>query len=175
MVGWEKRRLLVLRWKAGTFAFNQVLYEAVVAAVAFQGRPAGAFKELRIRCPLEAEQSVAGLVESLGRDSRVLCEDTSSDAIYGRRSLRSWNLPSLYAGLPLVSTRSISGSSMARSAGMGIPQDSARVMYLLTVPLYRSSLRPIDRFDSPSRWRRNACLILFISLHLLAMACSIYG
>ena len=62
-----------------------------------------------------------------------------------------------------------------RSAGMGIPQDSAKVMYLLTVPLYRSSLRSIDRFDSPSRWRRNACLILFISLHLPAMACSIYG
>lgn len=47
MVGREKRRLLVLRWKAGTFAFNQVLYEAVVAAVALQGRPAGTFKELR--------------------------------------------------------------------------------------------------------------------------------
>lgn len=62
-----------------------------------------------------------------------------------------------------------------RSAGMGIPQDSAKVMYLLTAPLYRSSLRSIDRFDSPSRWRRKACLILFISLHLPAMACSIYG
>lgn len=65
--------------------------------------------------------------------------------------------------------------SMARSTGMGIPQDSARVMYLLIVPLYRSSLRPIDRFDSPSKWRRNTCLISFISLHLPAMACSIYG
>lgn len=79
MVGREERRLPVLRWKAGTFAFNQVLYEAVVAAVAFQGRPAGAFKELRIRCPLEAEQAVAGLVEGLGRDRRGLREDAPDD------------------------------------------------------------------------------------------------
>ena len=46
---------------------------------------------------------------------------------------------------------------------------------LVPLFLYQSSLRPIDRFDSPSRWRRNACLILFISLHLPAMARSIYG
>lgn len=35
--------------------------------------------------------------------------------------------------------------STARSTGMVTPQDSARVMYLLTIPLYKSSLRPIDR------------------------------
>lgn len=82
MLSWSaggKRGLLVLRWKAGTFAFNQVLYEAVVAAVALQSRPAGAFKELRVRCPLETEKAVAGFVEGLGRDSRVLCEDTPDD------------------------------------------------------------------------------------------------
>ena len=54
-----------------------------------------------------------------------------------------------------------------------MPQDSASVMYLLTVPLYKSSFRSIDWFDYPSRWRRNACLILFISLHLPAMARSV--
>lgn len=35
--------------------------------------------------------------------------------------------------------------STARSTCMVTPQDSARVMYLLTIPLYKSSLRPIDR------------------------------
>lgn len=75
MVGREKRGLLVLRWKAGTFAFNQVLYDTVVAAVALQSRPAGAFKELRVRCPLETEKAVAGFVEGLGR-TVVFCAKT---------------------------------------------------------------------------------------------------
>ena len=95
---------------------------------------------------------------------------------YFGRSLPNHQLQTVaVGGLPPVSTRSISGSSIERSTGMGMPQDSASVMYLLTVPLYKSSFRPIDRFDSPSRWRRNACLILFISLHLPAMARSFCG
>lgn len=135
VVGREERWLLVLRREAGALAFDQVTDEAVVAAVPLQCSPAGTVKELWLRCLLQVEKAVTGLVEGLGR----------------------------------------SGSSIARSTGMGMPQDSANMMYLLTVPLYKSSCRPIDRFDSPSRWRRNACLILFISLHLPAMACSIYG
>lgn len=57
---------------------------------------------VRIPCPVLASERYI-----------VMCFRSSSDAIYGRRSLRSWNLPPLYAGLPPVSTRSISGSSMA--------------------------------------------------------------
>ena len=40
---------------------------------------------------------------------------------------------------------------LSRSTGMGMPLASAILIYLFTVPLYRSSFRPIDRFDSPSR------------------------
>ena len=49
MVSREERGLFILCREPGTFAFNQVPDEAVVAAVPLQRRTAGPVKELRIR------------------------------------------------------------------------------------------------------------------------------
>ena len=79
MVGWEEHRLLVLRRKTGTLAFNQVSDEAIVAAVPLQDGPAGAIKELRFRRLLQVEKAVTGLVEGFRRRCRVLLKDPTDD------------------------------------------------------------------------------------------------
>ena len=79
VVGREERWLLVLRREAGALAFDQVTDEAVVAAVPLQCSPACALKELWIRCLLEVEKAVTGLVEGLGRCRRVLFKDPTDD------------------------------------------------------------------------------------------------
>ena len=79
VVGREERWLLVLSREAGALAFDQVTDEAVVAAVPLQCSPAGALKELWIRCLWEVEKAVTGLVEGLGRCRRVLFKDPTDD------------------------------------------------------------------------------------------------
>ena len=79
VVGREERGLLVLRREAGTFAFNQVPDEAVVAAVPLQGGPASPLEEPWLSRLLQVEQAVAGLVVGLGRYRGVLREHASDD------------------------------------------------------------------------------------------------
>lgn len=101
VVGREEHELLILCRKAGTFAFDQVSDEAVVAAVPLQRGPAGSVKERRIRRLLQVEQAVAGLVVCLRRNGSVLFEDSPDDVgeqcrnvlrppdVFGRRELHA--------------------------------------------------------------------------------------
>ena len=96
VVGWEERRLLVLRREAGTFAFNQVADKAVVAAVPLQGSPAGAVKELWLRCLLKVEKAVTGLVEGLRGRRSVLLKDASDNV--GKLSRDAFCAPDIFGG-----------------------------------------------------------------------------
>jgi hypothetical protein len=75
----EECRFFVLRREAGAFTFNQVADKAVVAAVPLQSGPAGAVKELWLRCLLEVEKTVTGFVEGLRRSRCVLLKDASDN------------------------------------------------------------------------------------------------
>ena len=75
----EERWLFVLPREAGTFAFNQVPDKAVVATVPLQSGPADPVKELWLRCLLQVEKAVTGLVEGLRRRCRILFKDPADD------------------------------------------------------------------------------------------------